>query len=206
VGVASALEQYELVGSQHDNTTLNEEATGGRSADATLEPMRLWYPPHLAHVGGCGMGVRRSLWDRLGGFDEKLPVLEDTDFCIRAQHAGFEVHVADAWVRIRFRRTLRQTFRQARAWSGTNVFLYSRYRPSGARMPNAWRDYVSRWRFALRLLSHVRSVEARQELAWQVGWQLGMLEGCLRHRVPPIPYPLTPQKPEIEGDPQGVPV
>ena len=65
--------------------------------------------PHAAHrwspdgetgirsvsaVTGACMAVRRTLFDRLGGFDEALPVTwNDLDFCLRARAAGLDVRL-----------------------------------------------------------------------------------------------------------------
>lgn len=46
-------------------------------------------------VSAAAMLVRRTLCERLGGFDERyFAYLEDVDFCLRARQAGFRVHVA----------------------------------------------------------------------------------------------------------------
>jgi GT2 family glycosyltransferase len=52
-------------------------------------------------VSSAGMLVRRDVWDELGGFDRRLPLMrDDVDFCWRVQSAGHTVLVApDAVVR-----------------------------------------------------------------------------------------------------------
>ncbi|MFE6780525.1 glycosyltransferase, partial [Streptomyces sp. NPDC057676] len=50
--------------------------------------------PVLA-VSSAGMLVRRDVWDELGGFDARLPLMrDDVDLCWRAQAAGHQVLVA----------------------------------------------------------------------------------------------------------------
>ncbi|MFE2184922.1 glycosyltransferase family 2 protein [Streptomyces sp. NPDC059455] len=52
-------------------------------------------------VSSAGMLVRRDVWEQLGGFDSRLPLMrDDVDLCWRAQAAGHQVLVApDAVVR-----------------------------------------------------------------------------------------------------------
>jgi GT2 family glycosyltransferase len=46
-------------------------------------------------VSSAGMLVRRDVWEALGGFDRRLPLMrDDVDFCWRAQAAGHTVLVA----------------------------------------------------------------------------------------------------------------
>ncbi|WP_432076347.1 glycosyltransferase [Streptomyces wuyuanensis] len=46
-------------------------------------------------VSSAGMLVRRDVWDELGGFDRRLPLMrDDVDFCWRAHAAGHSVFVA----------------------------------------------------------------------------------------------------------------
>ncbi|NUS13296.1 MAG: glycosyltransferase family 2 protein, partial [Streptomyces sp.] len=46
-------------------------------------------------VSSAGMLVRRDVWEALGGFDRRLPLMrDDVDFCWRAQAAGHTVYVA----------------------------------------------------------------------------------------------------------------
>jgi GT2 family glycosyltransferase len=41
----------------------------------------------LASTGAC-LGMRRDVFERLGGFDERLAVCGDLDFCVRAHESG----------------------------------------------------------------------------------------------------------------------
>ncbi|QKV94609.1 glycosyltransferase [Streptomyces sp. NA02950] len=46
-------------------------------------------------VSSAGMLVRRDLWERLGGFDPKLPLMrDDVDLCWRAHETGHQVLIA----------------------------------------------------------------------------------------------------------------
>ncbi|WJY50761.1 glycosyltransferase family 2 protein [Streptomyces chengbuensis] len=46
-------------------------------------------------VSSAGMLVRRDVWEELGGFDRRLPLMrDDVDFCWRAHAAGHSVFVA----------------------------------------------------------------------------------------------------------------
>ncbi|ANP71618.1 glycosyltransferase [Cryobacterium arcticum] len=48
-------------------------------------------------VSAAGMLVRHTVWNRLGGFDPALPVVDDSlDFCVRVRLAGFRVSVVAA--------------------------------------------------------------------------------------------------------------
>ncbi|TFC88768.1 glycosyltransferase family 2 protein [Cryobacterium sp. TMT4-31] len=48
-------------------------------------------------VSAGGMLVRHSVWDKLGGFDPALPIVDDSlDFCVRVRLAGHRVSVVAA--------------------------------------------------------------------------------------------------------------
>lgn len=54
-------------------------------------------------VGGNNLGIKRSLHDAIGGFDESILLLEDVDYCWRIQEAGMKLHYApDALLHFRF--------------------------------------------------------------------------------------------------------
>jgi GT2 family glycosyltransferase len=75
---------------------------GGRTQSvprrATFIGKSLRCSPERANTGpSCNLGIPRSCFDALGGFDEELPYyFEDSDLCIRAARAGFDfVFVTD---------------------------------------------------------------------------------------------------------------
>lgn len=61
------------------------------------------------------MGCRRTLFEKIKGFDATMRFGEDIDFCLRAYEAGAEVlFVEDAWVyhkrRVDFRKFFKQVY------------------------------------------------------------------------------------------------
>ena len=49
-------------------------------------------PAAVDFISGCGMMIRRSVYDTIGGLSEEyFMYYEDLDFCLRAKHAGFGV-------------------------------------------------------------------------------------------------------------------
>ena len=63
----------------------------GRMANPMLPAFN--YRREVDYVSGACMLVRRSVWDELGGFDERFApaYYEDTDFCFAARAAGYRV-------------------------------------------------------------------------------------------------------------------
>lgn len=156
------------------------------------EVERLWYPPFLKHAGGSGLCVWKSRHEAIGGFDEKLRILEDADYCIRQQLDGVGIHFCPrAVLHVRYPENRSGLFRQARLWARANTALYRKYGLGGQAVAEAWRDYAGGvWR-AIRKLRKLRNPRARSAVVWQIGWHLGLLEGALIHRVAPVPHHAT---------------
>jgi glycosyltransferase involved in cell wall biosynthesis len=182
--LGEALLHHELVGCAADGVKLNEPwARDVRVLDPE-EPARLWFPPHLPFAGSGGLGVRRSVHERAGGFDEELPVLFDVDFCVRAQQLGADFfHAADALIHYRFRHAWGEIFGQARKYALYGALLQKRHKPADSGFPGLARWALTGWRPALRSLVRIWSRSARGKLAWQLGWLVGRYYGSLRYRV-----------------------
>lgn len=189
--IGEALREHRFVASRFAYEKLNGPAEAGIRGEVQSEGLQqLWYSPHLPHAGGCGLGIRRSLFFEVGGFDEKMPVLEDTDLCIRVQEQGVELRLVEgARVHVRLRSTSSGAFRQARTWARYNTLLHRRYRSERPELVASWRGYLRGW---MSLLGHLtdpgwlRPGPRRMRLAWSAGWHLGLLEGALRYRVAPV--------------------
>lgn len=177
-----ALVEHEFVASRYETEELNPGWAARRHPQETgLNPYD--YPPYLPHAGGGGLGVRRRLHEEIGGFNEDLPALEDTDYCWRLQHAGVEmVYVPEAVVHIRFRRGLRGIFRQNYLYGRYNVLIYKRYRPLGMPRLSPWAGPL---RWAKLLVTWPKIFLSSTRAGWiaQLGWRLGRLDGCVRYRV-----------------------
>ena len=184
-GLVSELHDHEAAASRHEIERLNGQQSRRLHGDPAQQHGLSSYtnPPFLDHAGGCGLGVRRDVFEALGGFEESYVALEDTDFCWRLQLAGHRlVFAPDAVVHVRFPSTLAGAFRQAARYGRYNVYIYTRYRSRG--MPR-----LPVLPGLLRLGSLVlRSPQllfrsARGRWIWLAGWRLGRLWGCLRYRT-----------------------
>ena len=185
--IGAALEEHELVATRCDVDTLNQHEH--KSYRLTLQsdgPQKIHYPPYLPHAGGGTIGIRRALHIKIGGFDETLPYLEDTDYVWKAQLAGAKFHfVPEAVMRVRFRVSLSGIYRQKRNYAEYNVFLSKRYRAYGDPMPHPWRGYFRAWKNLFRSIGKLRRTGSRAEWVGQLGTLVGKAKGIIKYRVPP---------------------
>jgi glycosyltransferase involved in cell wall biosynthesis len=175
-GLTRALETHDFVASRFDHAKLN--------------PPSKWQHPQaqgliqhdgfdfLPRAGGCGLAIRKSVHDAVGGFDEGLRYHEDTDYCWRVQLAGTPLGYApDAVVHIQNRNSARGRFQQARHWGASEVRIYKRYRKLGAKKTtSAIRDWV---RIARLVLMSLRGGRVAPDLVWRLGTRIGHLQGAL---------------------------
>jgi GT2 family glycosyltransferase len=142
--------------------------------------MKAYYPPHLPFGGGCGLGIKRTLFERIGGFDEAFPYCHDTDLCFRVQLAGTPLtFVRDAVIHVRYRSGLRPAFVQARRWAVYNVRLAERYRVPGLPPAHSVRREIA---YSRKLVRNLIAVRRRENLAcwvFELGWHIGILQACL---------------------------
>lgn len=178
-----ALSKYDFVAGRLEPLKLNNVwEKSSRKVPQTNGLQEYVYPPYLPHAASCNLGIKRTLHQAVGGFDESLPRLMDTDYCWRIQLAGTKLHfVPDAVVRLRLRNTPGAIFKQARLWGKYNVFLYKKYRPLG--MPKLpWYSGVKAWVKLLRTLP-IHRRENLPKWVWSFSWRLGRLQGCIRYGV-----------------------
>lgn len=180
-----ALAVHDFVACRYDNEKLNPIEVRRTHLNPQKDGLtRYDYPDFLPHAGGGGLGVRRQVHEAMGGFDETLPALEDTDYCWRIQLAGHSFHfVPDAVVYIRHRHDLGSIYRQGVSYGKHNVLIYKRYRGRG--MPRlGWTPGLLRWgKLILRTPLMVLTREGRARWLWQLGWRVGRLKGCFEYRV-----------------------
>lgn len=182
--MAKALSKFDFVAGSFEGEKLNEShELRIRKIPQTNGLQEYNYPKYLPHAGGGNLGIKRTVHEAVGGFDESLPRLMDTDYCWRVQLSGVKLHfVQEAVLHMRMRKSKVDSLNQARLWGKYNVLIYKRYRLMG--MPKiSWTKGVRKWRFLIRCLRRIHSRLEFEKWLWQVVWQLGRLEGCLRYRV-----------------------
>lgn len=186
--MGSALAENEFVAARMDFKQLNgaiARAYRRNSQETKLQTVE--YPPYLPHAGGGTIGFSKKLFERVGEFDRTLPILHDTDFCFRAQLAGFELRfVPDAVIYIRTRSDLKGIYRQGFNYAKYNVVLSKRYRAFGRPAARRWRRFFGLWISTLRGVARSRKGAPEMARAYRMlGWAVGITAGIIRERVPP---------------------
>lgn len=124
--LCAALGEAALAGGGFEHELLNA-APGSVTWDVN-DRIRMPFWPEFTATPTSNLGVRREVFEAIGGFDEALTIGEDVDFCWRAQLAGHSlVHRPTAVVHLRKRAGLRAVFRQARAYGIGGRVLERRY-------------------------------------------------------------------------------
>lgn len=181
--MSTALDHSELVAARVDIDSLNPPALTHRWGTMQTDgPMT--HHGFLPWSISAALGVRRDMFDQVGGFDVSLPICEDTDFSWRAQldNGARLAFVPDAQVAYRLRTEPRAAFRQARVWASWEVELHRRYRARGLAAVGHPLRALLRWGRPLLLLVGARRTEDVVVAARHLGSCIGRLEGSIRHR------------------------
>jgi glycosyltransferase involved in cell wall biosynthesis len=182
--LGEALSKHDFVASRFEIEKLNPPYLRPALGNPQRHGLNKYkHPPYLYYAGGCGLGIKRSIHEAVGGFDESWPVLEETDYCFRVQLAGTPLQfVPNAVVHIRFHPRLSHLYDQSRSWGEYQVLLYKTYCPPGT--PNLlWREGLKAWRELFRSLPQIRSSQSRAAWVRRLGWRVGRIQGGFRFRV-----------------------
>lgn len=179
--MTAALDTHHLVTSRVDSETLNPgwvREAHGEPWQATSVGVFFGFLP----ASGINIGIRRSLFDSLGGFPEAFSGSEDMAFSWNAQiNAGASLHfVPDAVYLYRYRESLGGLFSQGANWGRDSVLLYRTYREAG--MPGrSLRTGCEDWLHSIRGLVMASSKSARAPFAVRLGLCAGRLRGSLQY-------------------------
>lgn len=180
--MAEALDVYPFVASRLDDTLLNADSLRRSrprtQSDGVGNPFGF-----LPCATGCSIGIRRSVFQEVGGFDPSIQISDDVDFSWRVQLTGYPLAFApEAVLHYRYRSTLREIFGQARSYGTAGPALYKRYGQLG--MPR--RSPVAAVRFHTGFLFRLARARSWSDLAacvFLLGFRIGILEGSLKNRV-----------------------
>lgn len=179
--MGEALAEYHFVVSQIEDEKLNPPWV-----------KKIWHPSRngprkyldfLPAAATWGIGVKRSLHEAMGGFNESLRRMEDIDYCWRAQLTGVELHfVPDAVVHYRYRSTVADTFRRAFLDGEFQALLYKKYAVVG--MPwRSWKSSAWAWIRLLKRLPRLRQRHSRIRWVADFGIHIGRLWGSIKYQV-----------------------
>lgn len=126
-------------------------------------------------AGGYNIGIKRSVHEAIGGFDESLSLVyvEDIDYCWRVQLAGTKLHnIPNLVIHYRLRHTLTSLYRQAYGYGKAGVFLQKKHLSSGVYL-RLVKNPPPDWRLLLRDILGIRGKEDLALYLWKLGYSLG---------------------------------
>ena len=134
-------------------------------------------------VSGGNLGLRRSVWETVGGFDEAFLGAEDAEWSLRLAIAGIAVHFApDALLHYRYRTEPDVLWRQGTRY-GLNRPRLRRAVAAAGYTPPPWYAGRRSWAWLVVHLPGVRTPEGRARWSWVAGVRIGHLRGSLRDRT-----------------------
>ena len=185
--MAKALIKYPIVASKMEHFKLS--GAGNAQPGKQMQQdglMQYSYVPYMPHAGTSGLGIRKELHDRIGGFDQNFLVCEDCDYCWRAQLSGAILFFnANALIHIRHKNNRKSKWlKQAATWGMYNALLVKKFVPLGMPKPtlrtgmNRWRKLINKNQFRIIL----KNKEGRDKWLWDMSYRFGQLAGCIKFR------------------------
>ena len=180
--LARALDDHAFVTSRVDSTTLNADWLRCAHGPPWQEDGLVTFLGFLPGAG-ANVGIRRGLFERLGGFSDEFHGSEDIAFSWVAQIEAGESPWFEptAVYRYRYRDSYRGLFRQSVNWGRDHARLFRRFRLAGM-PPRLARTAAHEW--LLVLAGFVRGPRsAWPELVVRLGYCVGRFAGSVRYRV-----------------------
>ena len=182
--LGGALRENQMVASRFEQNKLNSPDVLKIMKSPQLDGLNKFrFSDFLPFAGACGLGVRREVHEKIGGFDEALIAGEDIDYCWRAQLQGVELsYIPDAVVHIRLRGEVKGVFRQYIRNGEYSIPIYKKYRDKGMQYDGI-KAGLYRWYLLMRRFIKIRSRHDYTVWLKEFGYRFGILKGCLKYRV-----------------------
>lgn len=179
--IAEALRVHPIVTGPQDHEALNPHWLHGLYGTAPARELQR-YSGIFPFGPTANLGIRRELFEALGGFDESMPVGEDIELCLRAWLRGAELAFAsEALVHYRYRATMRSIWSQAVLYGTAHPAISRRLAQADRPTPSRWSGMRS-WGWLIRHLPTLRSTAGRARWIVVAGGAVGRLGGSVRHR------------------------
>lgn len=181
----SALSKHDLVAGCNEYSKLNQpwviQCCGYREGNGVNKH------PYFPYAGASNLGVKRSVHEMVGGFDETMLSLQDVDYCWRIQEKGKTLDCAkDALVHFRFRNTIGGMYRRYWKLACYDVLLHKKHQQVGMPKLIKWQGFVKdAVILPLKFMLRVRDRESLVRWLLDFAWFAGHLQGCIKYRYLP---------------------
>ena len=176
-----ALSKHDFVAGCSDYAKLNEpwvvKCCGLREANGIKD--YIYFP----YAAGNNLGVKRSVHNAVGGFDETMLLLQDIDYCWRIQQTGIKLEAAsDAVIYFRFRDTVKAMYRRCWRLACYDILLHQKHQQMGMPKLIKWRNFSKdAVILPLKFLIKVRDKESLVRWLLDAAWLGGHLQGCFKY-------------------------
>jgi glycosyltransferase involved in cell wall biosynthesis len=134
-------------------------------------------------IRGADWGVRREVYERLGGMSEHYRAGQDIDFSLRCWLAGVEiVGLPGAVVHYRYRQAPRELWRQGYTYGYSRPVIARLLKQHGLARPAPLGGWKS-WVLLVTTLPSVVTKHGRSRWMWVAGNRMGQLVGSVRERT-----------------------
>ncbi len=175
--MGNALDRHEAVGGRLALDRLNPAwVIDSRGSSLSADELPL-FDGIFPVLSSCNLGIHRSLFDALGGFDESYLRGQDAELSLRLHEHGADTYFAsDAVVNYRLRSSLRSVFIQARGWGEANARLRRRLSTHPPR-----RATLRSWLWLVANVPHLAQPAKRARWIYVAGLRIGLAKASMRN-------------------------
>jgi GT2 family glycosyltransferase len=179
--MSRALGTHAMVAGRLEHRSLRADSRGEAGevqADGLMEGYGF-----LPFVMGAAMGIRKSVFQDMGGFAIDKAYCEDTDLSWRVQLGGHKLGFAPgAVVAYRQRASPRAMWLQHVRFGESRALLYRDFAARG--MPRrSGRDVVASWMSSLWAIPYLRDSGVKERWLRKLARNIGFLRGSIKYRV-----------------------
>jgi len=177
--VSAALDETPAIGGKLEFDKLNPDWVVGSRGQLHAVNNLPSFDGVFPVLSSCNLGIHRTVFEDVGGFDESYLRGQDAELSMRLHHAGIEMGFAhDAIVHYRMRSGLASIYRQALGWGEVQHRL--RHALADA-TPNDRKRIFRSWAW-LATHPHLLATRAgRARLAYVAGIRVGVARAQLLH-------------------------
>lgn len=177
--MGEALHAMAFVTGPQEYETLNPEWMHGSFGTRTARELQS-FQGVFPFGPTANLGIRRELFEAIGGFDDSFLVGQDVEFCLRAWLAGVHLQFVEAAVvHYRYRPTMAALWKRSRQYGAVAPAVCRRLAEADRQTPSRWRG-AKNWIWLVRRLPTLRSRAGRARWVVVAGGCVGRIVGSVR--------------------------